>query len=408
MVRNDAPIITGRGMFVPEDVLSNGDVAALADPERLAGWVRDNKWCEKRLAEMCARGACAGLADLGREEVHRRLFHDYVDDRIGIRSRHVVDRRAILERRPSTAGLFGAHLGMRAAAAALAEAGVAASELDVVICGTSSPDRIYPATAVEIQQGIGAHAAYAYDLLAACSSFVYGLEMARGLILGGLCRRALVVAAEYFSCGVDYADPHNSFFWGDAAAAAVVEAAALGRSKGGFEILDGQCRSHFSENIRTGLGGNRAFAAASRNGHGRPSDHEPGGDAYRFFYQNGPMVYREVIPLAARATTSLLGKHGLGVEDVRRFMFHQASTLVIDGIKRRLFDGEPDADRVPLNLVRYGNTSSCGVAICLAEESTMEPGELACMTAFGAGYTVGAALLRKVAPDAGNGNGRGA
>jgi 3-oxoacyl-(acyl-carrier-protein) synthase III len=395
MVPNDAPIITGRGMFVPEDVLTNRDVATLADPGRLAGWVRDSKWCQNRREELSGSGASDGL---GEEEIHRRLFHDYVDDRIGIRSRHVVDRRAILERRPSAGGVFGAHLGMRAAAAALAEAGVGADDLDVVICGTSTPDRIYPATAVEIQQGIGAHGAYAYDLLAACSSFVYGLEMARGLLLAGLCRRALVVAAEYFSCGVDYADPHNSFFWGDAAAAAVVEAAALGRGKGGYEILDGQCRSHFSENIRTGLGGTRAFLAASLNGNGAPADHEPGGSAYRYFYQNGPMVYRDVIPLAARATTALLGKHGLGVDDVRQFMFHQASVLVIDGIKKRLFHGAPADDRVPLNLVRYGNTSSCGVAICLAEESAMQPGEIACMTAFGAGYTVGAALLRKVAP----------
>jgi beta-ketodecanoyl-[acyl-carrier-protein] synthase len=308
----------------------------------------------------------------------------------------VVDRQAILERRCPEPSLFAADLGARAAERALAEAGIAAADLDVVICGTSSPDRIYPATAVEIQERIGARAAYAYDLLAACSSFVYGLEMARGLILAGLCRRALIVAAEFFSCGVDYGDPNNSFFWGDAGAAAVLESAELGRGKGGYELLDSHCRSHFSESIRTGLGGTRPFMALSRNGQGSPADHEPGGAAYRFFYQNGHTVYREVIPLAVRAMGVLLDRNRLAVDDVRLFMLHQASALVIDGLKRRLFREEPGADRVPLNLERYGNTSSCGVAICLAEEEVMRPGEIACMTAFGAGYTVGAALLRRI------------
>jgi beta-ketodecanoyl-[acyl-carrier-protein] synthase len=379
-------------MYVPDDVLTNQDVAAVAEPARLGAWIRDNKWCQKRWQELRADPASASLEDA---EAHRLLFRAYVDDRIGIHSRRVVDRRAILEGRCPEAGLYGADLGLRAAERALAEAGVDAADLDVVICGTSSPDRIYPATAVEIQERLGARAAYAYDLLAACSSFVYGLEMARGLILAGLCRRALIVAAEYFSCGVDYGDPHNSFFWGDAGAAAVVESAGLARGRGGYELLDSHCRSHFSDNIRTGLGGTRPFMALSRNGQGPPGDHEPGGAAYRFFYQNGPMVYREVIPLAARATDAILQRNGLAVDDVRLFMFHQASALVIDGLKRRLFREEPAPDRVPLNLARYGNTSSCGVAICLAEEEVMRPGEIACMTAFGAGYTVGAALLRK-------------
>jgi beta-ketodecanoyl-[acyl-carrier-protein] synthase len=417
MVPTENPVITGRGMYVPDDVLTNEDVAAVADPARLAAWMEKSKWCGNRLEALRRDAAAACLSD---GELQRRLFCDYVGERIGIHSRHVVDRAAILERRVPGRDLFGSDLGALAADRALAEAGVSASEIDVLICGTSSPDRIYPATAVEIQDRIGAGSAYAYDLLAACSSFVYGLQTVRALLIAGCVRRALVVAAEFFTCGVDYGDPSSSYFWGDAAAAAVIEAADLARGKPGYQLLDTLCESRLSQHIRTGLGGTRPFTASLRNGHhpgglagngaagpsgrtGGTDPSEPGGPAYRFFYQEGHKVYREVIPLAARATRSLLERSGVAVEDVRVFMFHQASALVIDGIKRRLFRDEPPAERVPLNLSRYGNTSSCGVAICLAEERAMEPGELACMTAFGAGYTVGAALLRRVAPAPGAG-----
>ncbi|HEV8310251.1 MAG TPA: ketoacyl-ACP synthase III [Methylomirabilota bacterium] len=391
----DSPIITGRGMYVPDDVLSNEDIARLLDPRWLATWVDESPWCQQRIRVLRAESALSGAS---RDQLDRRAFVDYVHQRIGIRRRHVVDRSAILERRRSTAGVFGSDLGARAAQQALDAAGVSAAEVDVVICGTSSPDRVYPATAVEIQDRIGAGDAYGYDLLAACSSFVYGLEMARGLLVAGLCRRALVVAAEYFTCAVDYRDPSNSFFWGDAAAAVLMEAAHLGSPKGGYQLLDGYCRSQLSQNIRTGLGGTRPFVAGCGIAPASGDAAEPGGPDYPYFYQNGPMVYREVIPLVARATKTILERNGCGVGDIRLFMFHQASTLVLDGIKKRLFKDETPSDRVPMNLVEYGNTSSCGAAICLVEEAVMGAGELACMTAFGGGYTIGAALLRKVAP----------
>jgi len=385
-----SPIITGRGIYVPDDVLTNGDVAAVADPRRLAAWVAANKWCQSRIAAG-SEGTAPALGECRR---NRLLFEEYIGERVGIESRRVVDRGAILERQPSRRALFGSDLGAQAARAALDDAGLEAGEIDLVICGTSTPDCIYPSTAIEIQDRLGARSACAFDVLAACSSFVFALETARALILAGCYRRALVVAAEYFSCGVDYGDPFNSFFWGDAAAAAVVEAAELGRAKGGYEVLATRCRSQLSHNILTGLGGTRPFLEASANGHcAQPA---PGGPGYRYFYQNGPRVYREVIPLVDGEIRGLLVENDLAVEQVRLFMLHQASMQMIEGIKKRLFHAEPEPGRVPVNLRTYGNTSSCGVAICLAEEAVMQPGDVACMAAFGGGYTVGTALIRKV------------
>jgi beta-ketodecanoyl-[acyl-carrier-protein] synthase len=394
------PRVTGRAMYVPDDVLTNEDLAGVVDPERLAELVACNRWCQGRRALLAREGECGEALDGGGDGIDRRLYAEYIASRIGIRSRRVVDRASILAGRPSHRGVFGSDLGVEAARRALAAAGVAGGDLDLVICGTSTPDRIYPATAIEIQHRIGADRAYGFDLLAACTSFVYGIESARGLILAGLCRRALVVAAEYFSCGVDYRDPYNCYFWGDAAAAVVLESAELAAGKEGYEVVAGHHRSRLSEHIRTGLGGTRSFVAQSTNGDRPPREPVPGSPDYRYFYQEGPTVYHEVVPLVVQSARETVGRAGLGLDAVRLFLFHQASALMIDGIVRRLFRGRTVGDRVALNLERYGNTSSCGVGICLAEEAVMRPGDLACMTAFGAGYTVGSVLLRKVGPGA--------
>jgi beta-ketodecanoyl-[acyl-carrier-protein] synthase len=400
------PIVTGRGMYLPEDVLTNEDLGSLVDSSQLAAWVDGNRWCQERLVG--DRGAAAtglGGSPCDVDRRNRELFQCYVRERVGIESRRVIDRQAILERRPPRQGLFASDLGARAARGALAEAGLAPGDLDLVVCGTSSPDRLYPTTAVEIQGKIGADRACAFDVLAACSSFVFGLEMVRALVLAGCYRRALLVSAEFFTCGVDYRDPANCYFWGDAGVAVVVEPADPGRPKGGYEILSTFCQSRPSQNIRTGLGGTRPFVQAPQPGGAPPAlatsaarEPAPGDPEYRHFYQDGPRVYREVIPLVYRAIKTLLRDHQLTVEDIRAFMFHQASAQMICGLKKRLFQDEPAADRVPLNLRTYGNTSSCGVAICLVEDTVLRAGEIACLCAFGGGYTVGTALLRKLPP----------
>jgi beta-ketodecanoyl-[acyl-carrier-protein] synthase len=380
------PIVTGRGLYVPEDSLSNADVAAVVDREQLARWIGQNEWCRKR------RAAFDAVADPAARD--RRVYAEYIEERIGIRTRRVVDRAAIVEGRPARGTMFASDLGARAAERALEAAGVRGADLDVVICGTSSPDRVYPATAIEIQHRLGADAAHAWDLMAACSSFVYGLDVARALVMAGTARQVLVVAAEYFTCDVDYRDPENAFFWGDGAVAAVVESADSGWARGGYAILDTLCRSRFSDNIRTGLGGTRPLVAGALTPDAATAA-RPGDPSYRPFFQNGPAVYREVVPLVVTVTRELLARNKCSPDDIRVFMFHQASRLILEGIARRLL-GAPDDSRVALSLDRFGNTSSCGVGFCLAEEERMQPGELACLSAFGAGYTVGTALLRKL------------
>lgn len=385
-----SPVITGRGTYLPDDVLTNADVASLSDPLRLVAFTAKNVWCRQRTEALRANGARAA-EDL---PLARRVFAEFVEQRVGIRERRVVDREGILARRPGRTTLLSSGLGARAGARALAQAGLGGADLDAVVCGTSTPDSLCPATAVEIQRVLDAPAAFAFDLMAACSSFAFALTTARALVLSGTARRVLVVAAEYFSAMVDWADPATSYFAGDGAAAVVLEEAGLAAGKPGLAVSDALCRSRHSENIRTGMGGTRAFLAtapgAARPGAAPPA---PGEDGYRWFHQDGPQVYRDVVPQTETLVRRLLERNGLDPKQVARWWVHQASLPTIDGIFGRLLGGRPGPDVLPLPLERLGNTSSCGSAYCLAEDRGLAAGEQGVLVAFGGGYTVGTVLL---------------
>lgn len=397
---SNPPVVTGRGSFVPADVLTNEDVAAVVDPARLAAFVRANSWCRARreaLAPVASSvGTVAGTSADAEAELDRRVYARFVEERVGIRERRVVDRAAVLARRPSARAVMPSHLGAEAARRALADAGVRADEIDVVVCGTSSPDALCPSTAVRVQAIVGAASAWAFDLSAACSSFVFALEAARGLVRSGSVRRALVVAAEWFTTNVDYADPESAYFFGDGAAAVVLESAELARGRRGFAVLDALCRSSASDRITTALGGVRPYLARL-HADGAVGD-APADAAYPWFHQDGPGVYRDVVPATADLVRALLARRGLAPEDVRRWFFHQASAVMVDGIASRLGVDGRDGARIASTLDRYGNTSSAGVAMTLAEDATMEAGDLGCLVVFGGGYTLGATLLRRIGP----------
>ncbi len=149
---------------------------------------------------------------------------------------------------------------------------------------------------------------------------------------------------------------------------------------------------HTAENIRTGVGGTRLLRAWEDPAAAVHA--KPGEDGYRYFFQNGPQVYRDVLPTVDVASRDLLSRHGLAPEDVARWWVHQASLPMIDGIFQRILGKRPTPDLVPLVLDRLGNTSSCGAAYCLAEDPGLAPGQYGMLLAFGGGYTVGAALVR--------------
>lgn len=385
-------VITGRGTSLPDGVLGNDDVAALADAGRLRTFVDTNSWCRQRCAHLRSNGSATDETTA----LDRRVFAEFVEQRVGILERRVVDREAVLARRPSVSGRWGSTLGAEAALRAVGDAGLVADDVDVVILGSSTPDSLCPAGAVVIQEAIGAHRAFAFDVQAACSSFVFAVAAARGFLASGQARRALVVAAEQFSAMTDWSEPSTSYFAGDGAAAVVLEAIGSDLPPPAkpprWELVDTLCWSTYSHNIRTGVGGTRVLSAwmdpvaAARA--------TPGQDGYRYFHQNGPQVYRDVMPEVDASSRTLLARHGLEPADVARWWVHQASRPMIEGIFQRLLGHMPPPEVAPIVLERLGNTSACGAAYCLAEDRGLAPGEHGVLLVFGGGYTVGAVLLR--------------
>jgi beta-ketodecanoyl-[acyl-carrier-protein] synthase len=382
------PVITGRGWHVPEDVLTNADVAARLDEGLLRAWVGSNRWCQERLE---------GKADLSRAEVDG-VFTRYVEERIGIKQRRVIDRAAIVEGRASTNGVFASDLGAVAVTNAIKAAGIEPADVEVIICATGSPDRVFPSTGTEIQARVGAEGAHAYDVSAACTGFGYALHIARALIASGMHRRVVVVCAEYFTAMVNYSDPNNSFFWGDGAAAVVVERADLAGDKAGLAIIDSHCVSLPSQCIRTGLGGTRPFLAGAARREGM-SDAEValGAPDDPYFYQDGRQVYRDVVRTVSKETAHLISRNDIEVESIRRFWFHQPSLPMLNAIVKRLIATDASDERIALTLSEYGNTSSTGSALCLAQDDGLQPGDWGCVSVFGGGYTVSTVLLRKLA-----------
>jgi beta-ketodecanoyl-[acyl-carrier-protein] synthase len=382
-----APVITGRGWHAPDDRLTNEDIARCLDERMLREFVEKNKWCQEHIEPN---------VELTRP-VLEQAFVRYVRERIGIETRHVIDREAIVAGTPSRKPQYASDLGAKACTNALEDAGVSPDDIELVICGTSSPDRIYPTTGIQIQEHIGAKNAHAYDLLAACSAFAYGLHQARGLVASGVHRRVLVVSAEYFTAAVNYADPNNSFFWGDAGAAVVVERADHAK-RGGLYVQDSHCISMPSDAIRTGLGGTRPYlAGATRHSDRSDSDVVLGAPDDPYFYQDGRKVFRDVVPTVVAETGAFIRRNDLQVDDIRRFWFHQPSRLFLGSVTKRLLKDQDESDRVAVSLREYGNTSSCGAPLCLAQDEMLDPGEYGVVSVFGAGYTIGLALLRSVA-----------
>lgn len=382
-----AAVITGRGWHVPDDILTNEDIAGCLDDELLRTFVTSNKWCLEYLE---------GKTDLSRAELERAFVH-YVTERIGIRTRHVIDRQAIIDGKPSQRQVFASDLGAKACQMALDDAGIDAKDVDLIVCGTASPDQVFPTTGINIQGLIGAENAHAFDVLAACSAFAYALHSARAMVEAGMHRRVLAISAEYFTAAVNYADPNNSFFWGDAAAGVLVERADLVGDREGFHIKDSECWSIPSPAIRIGLGGTKPYlAGATRHDDRDPGKIELGGPDDPYFYQDGRKVFRDVVPTVVARTAEFIKRNELDVDDIRRFWFHQPSNLFLGSVVKRLLKGN-NADRVARTLGDYGNTSSAGSPLCLAKDDITRPGDWGVVSVFGAGYTIGTALLRHLA-----------
>jgi 3-oxoacyl-[acyl-carrier-protein] synthase-3 len=293
----------------------------------------------------------------------------------------IVTRTGIRERRIAEPDQSTADLATLAAEKILATAGVDAADLDVVIIPSATPEYLFPSTASVVQDRIGATNAAAYDVLAACSGFVYGAAQACALVEAGLARNVLVLGAETLSRIANYEDRATCVLFGDGAAGALIQASDDESVTGflGFELgSDGSG----GKDLLLPVGG-------SRNPPHMPFDRE---DA--FLKMNGREVFKFATRVMVDSTTRLLEALEMSIDDIDLFVPHQANTRIIDYSVERL---GIDPAKVVVNLDRFGNTSSASVPIAMTEardQGRLKAGDMCLLIAFGGGLTWGSTVVR--------------
>jgi 3-oxoacyl-[acyl-carrier-protein] synthase-3 len=294
----------------------------------------------------------------------------WITERTGIRERHIVDK-----------GVASSDLGAETARRCLAKRGIAATEVEAIIVATVTPDMLFPATACLIQEKIGAKGAWGFDLSAACSGFVYALQVGAKMVQSGAHRKVMVVGADVMSSIVDYTDRTTCVIFGDGAGAVLLEPCAEGE----VGLID-----YWHEIDGTGA----ASLYMPGGGSLHPSSVETVAEKMHYIHQDGPTVYKFAVRKMAEATETVLARNGVSGTDVDCFIPHQANKRIIVSTAERL--GLP-MQRVIVNIDRFGNTTAATIPMAMQtamEEGRLKKGNLVLLASAGAGFTVGATLLQ--------------
>ena len=295
--------------------------------------------------------------------------NEWILERTGIRQRHIADK-----------GMATSDLAIAAAQDALRERGLAASEIEAIFLGTVTPDMAFPATACIVQDKIGAKGAWGYDISAACSGFVYALQTAVKFVESGAHKRVLAIGADVMSSIINYQDRATCVIFGDGAGAVVIEPAT-----------DENYMIDFVHEV-DGSGACSLYmpGGGSRN----PASHETVDRKMHYVHQDGQAVFKYAVRKMAEASETVLRRNGFSGKDVALFVPHQANRRIIMSSAERLGLTE---DRIIINIDEYGNTTAGTIPLALEsarQQGRLKKGDLVLITAVGAGYTVGAALLR--------------
>jgi len=296
--------------------------------------------------------------------------NDWIMQRVGIRERHIAGP-----------GVATSDLGKQAALAAIERAGITPDDIGVIITGTVTPDMMFPSTACLIQHKIGAHHAWGFDLSAACSAFTYSLTTASQLVASGAHEHALVVGADVMSSIIDYKDRATCVLFGDGAGAVVVSAAKEGEGA----ILD------FEHEI-DGSGAEALFMPAG--GSLRPPSHETVDQRMHYVKQDGRAVFKFAVRKTEEIARRILNRNGLGPSDLDLFISHQANRRIIESALEKL--GLP-TEKTLINIDKFGNTTAATIPLALNDavcSGRLKKGDLVLLASVGAGFTVGAVLLR--------------
>lgn len=295
---------------------------------------------------------------------------EWIMQRVGIRERHVVDP-----------GVATSDLATEASVKALERAGVTPADIDLILVATTTPDMLFPSTACLLQAKIGATRAWGYDLSAACSGFTYALTTGAAMIGAGASRRALIVGADVMSSIIDYTDRATCVLFGDGAGAVVLEPS----DSDAVGIID-------FENYVDGSGGPALCMPAG--GSRMPASKETVEQRLHFVKQEGQAVFKYAVRNFEEVCRVLLDRNGLKPCEIDLFVPHQANSRIILSATEKL--GLP-REKVVINIDRFGNTTAATIPLALndaVEQGRLKHGDLVLLAAVGAGFTVGAVLLR--------------
>ena len=363
-------VISGSGLFSPEDSISNEEL------ERSF-----NTYVEKHNTSVPA------------EQQLALSSAEFIKKASGISNRKVLDKAGILdpERMRPRFAVRGddelsiqAEMGLKASREALSKAQLQGTDIDAVLVACSNYQRAYPAISIELQQALGA-GGFAFDMNVACSSATFGITQAASLISSRAAKRVLVVSPEICSGHLNFRDRDSHFIFGDACTAVILEEKSEAKNQSGFEVLGTKLSTSFSNNIRNNLGFLTRCEERLEN------------DPALLFYQEGRKVFKEVTTLVSKLLADHLQENDLSPESLKCLWLHQANAAMNQLIAKRLLGREATAQEAPIILDDYANTSSAGSVIAFhLHQSHFQPGDVGVICSFGAGYSIGSVLVRKL------------
>ncbi len=293
---------------------------------------------------------------------------EWIQTRTGIQERRILKGE----------GKGTSDMGAAAVLGLLAKKGIDASEIDLLICATTTPDMQFPATANIITDKIGAKNAFGFDINAACSGFIYALTTAAKFIETGSYRKIVVVGGDKMSSIINYEDRTTCIIFGDGAGAVLLEPSTDGNG-----IVDSILKSD---------GSGRIHLHQKAGGSAKPASHETVEAKEHYVYQEGQSVYKFAVTNMAEVSAEIMQKNHLVADDIAWLVPHQANKRIIDATASRMGIG---SEKVMLNIHRYGNTTNGTIPLCLWEwESQLKKGDNIILAAFGGGFTWGAVYIK--------------
>ncbi|MDD2525681.1 MAG: ketoacyl-ACP synthase III [Bacteroidales bacterium] len=307
---------------------------------------------------------------LTNEELSRMIdtTDEWITTRVGIKERRILHEK----------GLGSSYMGRKAAKQLLSKTGVSPDDIDLIICATSTGDHVFPSTSSIIAGKLGCKNAFAFDLSAACSGFLYALQTARAYVCSGLYKKVMVITTEKMSSITNYEDRSTCPLFGDGAAAVMIEPTTED-----FGVIDAILHTD-------GIG--LPFLHLKSGGSVSPASRQTVRNKEHFIYQEGKTVYKYAVSSMSQVSVDIMERNALTNNDIKWFVPHQANNRIIEAVATRM---NLTSDKTLVNIDHIGNTSAASIPICLWEnEELLKKGDNIILSAFGAGFTWGAIYLK--------------